>query len=53
MTVGEIERTMTSSECAEWHAFFKLRADEDRPAGIREGLKQDALAGLDALKKRR
>ena len=52
MTVGEIEATMTSAECAEWYAFFKVRADDERNSRIRDGLKRDAVAGLDGLKRR-
>ena len=53
MTVGEIERTMTSAECAEWYAFFKVRADDERDSRVRGGLKRAAMAGLDGLKRRR
>ena len=52
MTVGEIERTMTSAECAEWYAFFKVRADDERDSRVRDGLKRDAVAGLEKIKKR-
>ena len=53
MTVGEIERTMTSAECAEWCAFFKVRADDERDSRVRAGLKRDAVAGLEKIKKRK
>ena len=46
MTVGEIERTMTSAECAEWYAFFKVRADDERDSRLRAGLKRRVDAEL-------
>ena len=53
MTVGEIERTMSSAECAEWTAYFDLRANDTRQTAIRDTLKRDARAGLETLGKRK
>lgn len=51
MTVGEIERTMSASERAEWYGYFNLRAGAKRGVDMRAGLRADALAGLETLRK--
>lgn len=52
MTVGEIERTMSAAERAEWYGYFNLRAGGAKDADMRARLREDALAGLEQLRKR-
>jgi hypothetical protein len=49
MTVGEIERTMSSREMVEWKAYYDILAEERK----KDELKQKAESGLEAQKFKR
>lgn len=52
-TVGELERTMSSAERAEWAAYFLVLDEDGKDATRRAWLEEQAHAGLDALKNRK
>ena len=52
-TAGELERTISSAERAEWAVYFLVLDEDGKDAKWRAWLEEQAHAGLNALKNRK